>query len=343
MSVNNNKILAILGATGQQGGSVVNHVLNDPALSAEYTIRALTRDPTSPAAQALQSLTHSKTEIEVVQADITSRDALTSAFKDVHTVFSVTTVSLGPDGINTELATASLIAEVAAEQGVQHFIWSTLPSVSEASGGKYTAVTAFEAKAQAEKYILGLAAQGKFKASFFAAASYMENFASQPFLAPRKRVDGRGEEEWVLARPCAPTVRMPLIAARADVGKFVGALLAEPDKYATTTGEVDADGCRGRVVSGAEGLYSFEEIVRIASAATGKKIVYEQVSLEQFKDSLKMLPLNLGDMFAEGYAAYGETGYFGSDTDTTVEWGVKQARGKLTTLEEFFAANPWVF
>jgi 2-keto-3-deoxy-6-phosphogluconate aldolase len=47
------KILTIFGATGTQGGSVIDAVRADPALSKEYTIRGVTRDVTKPAAKAL--------------------------------------------------------------------------------------------------------------------------------------------------------------------------------------------------------------------------------------------------------------------------------------------------
>ncbi|KAJ1323591.1 NmrA family NAD(P)-binding protein [Microdochium nivale] len=339
------KTLAVLGATGHQGGSVVDFVLNDPVLSDEYLIRALTRDPSSPAAKALLSDGGDISNIEVVQADVTDPASLSAAFRDVHTVFAVTTPTLGPDAVKTEYNTATLIADIAAEQGVQHFIWSTLPNISEASGGQYTGVTPFDAKAKAEGYIRGLAQQGKFRASFFAAGSYMENFQDQPFLAPTRRPADKwaveGEEEWVLSRPCAPDARVPLIAAKADVGKFVGAILAEPDKYATNTGAAQADG-RGRTLCAATATYSFEEVAQIASKATGKKIVYEQISLDQFRESLAGLPLNLGDIFVDAYAAYGVTGYFGKDAEEEVKWAVQQVRGKLATLEEFFVERPWV-
>jgi uncharacterized protein YbjT (DUF2867 family) len=49
------KILTVFGATGNQGGSVVRAILNDPALSKEFKIRGITRDVSKPAAKALAS------------------------------------------------------------------------------------------------------------------------------------------------------------------------------------------------------------------------------------------------------------------------------------------------
>ena len=47
------KIITVFGATGNQGGSVIKHVLADPTLSKEFKIRAITRDSSKPAAKAL--------------------------------------------------------------------------------------------------------------------------------------------------------------------------------------------------------------------------------------------------------------------------------------------------
>lgn len=47
------KVLAVIGATGKQGGSVINSVLGDPKAATRFSVRALTRDTSKPAAQEL--------------------------------------------------------------------------------------------------------------------------------------------------------------------------------------------------------------------------------------------------------------------------------------------------
>ena len=49
------KLLTVFGATGNQGGAVIKTILGDPELSKEYKLRAVTRDPSKPAAEDLKS------------------------------------------------------------------------------------------------------------------------------------------------------------------------------------------------------------------------------------------------------------------------------------------------
>lgn len=81
------KLLVVFGATGNQGGSVVEYVINDPELSKEYKVRAITRDVNKPAAQDLQ-----KKGVEVVAADQDDKESLKSAY--VSLVFLSQNVSL---------------------------------------------------------------------------------------------------------------------------------------------------------------------------------------------------------------------------------------------------------
>ncbi len=211
------KILAVFGATGKQGSSVVNYVLNDPELSQQYRIRAITRDVNSEKAKQLK-----QKKVEVVQGDTLNRVSLQTALTGVHTVYAMTVPSFGPDAVEAEYNSAKTIADVAVEKGAHYIIFSTLPSVREISGGKYTNVTPFDAKAKAEQYIRGL----PIKSAFCSLGSFMENLQSQTFLAPQPSPDGT----WVMFRPISSKAQLPLIDAVGDTGKFVGAILAEPEK-----------------------------------------------------------------------------------------------------------------
>lgn len=69
------KVLTVFGATGNQGGSVIKHILADPQLSKEFTIRGVTRDKSRPAAQALAK---QGVELVVVRPSLDSKAYLPS-------------------------------------------------------------------------------------------------------------------------------------------------------------------------------------------------------------------------------------------------------------------------
>ncbi|CAI7637241.1 unnamed protein product [Penicillium glandicola] len=79
------KLITIFGATGNQGGSIIDAILADNQLSKEFKIRGITRDTTKKSAQEL-----AKRGVDVVSADLGSVESLTAAWKGSHTVFLVT-------------------------------------------------------------------------------------------------------------------------------------------------------------------------------------------------------------------------------------------------------------
>lgn len=305
------KILAVFGATGQQGSSVINHVLSDPELSNQYQIRAITRDIHSPSAKKLAE------KVEVAQGDVTERASLKIVLAGVHTIFAMTAPDFGPHAVEVEYNNGKNMADIAVEMGVQYIIFSTLPSVSDISGGKYTKVTAFDAKAKIEQYIRGLPIQS----AFVSLGSFMENFQAQTFLAPQLAADGT----WVMSRHTTPKVKFPLLNAVADTGKFVGVILAESDKY------------EGKTFCAATKFYTLDEIVAALSKSSGKTIVYNQIGTEEFKRSLPFA----ADIFAEGFSFQEEYGYWGPESEEAVAWAVENVPGRLTTLEEFLEMHPY--
>jgi uncharacterized protein YbjT (DUF2867 family) len=305
------KLLVVFGATGQQGGSVIHTVLNDPELSKQYTIRGVTRDPTSPKAQTLKG-----NGVDIVQADVDDEASIPPTLEGVHTVFLMGAPSFNPAWKGSEWAQGKAIADAAVAQGAQYIIFSTLPNVKVLSGGKYTKVMGFDIKAKVEDYIRKLPIQS----AFFAPGSFMQNWLSN--MQPQKSTDG----EYYVERHVSPQTQLPLIDTAGDTGKFVGAILAEPDKY------------EGKVFCAATRLYSMVEIAQIISKVTGKNVHYRQVTEEEVLT--KLPPTPMGPMLVEMMSYQQDFGYYGPMTKELVAWAVEHARGEPVTFEEFLEKNP---
>jgi uncharacterized protein YbjT (DUF2867 family) len=112
------KIIAVIGATGAQGGSLVRAIVGDP--SGGFTARAITRNVNSDKAKELGKL-----GAEVVAADTDDAASLEKAFAGAHGAFCVTAYweHFSPE---KELAQAQNMAKAAKRAGVKHVVWSTL-------------------------------------------------------------------------------------------------------------------------------------------------------------------------------------------------------------------------
>lgn len=303
------RVLVIFGATGQQGGSVLSHVLNDAELSKQYSIRAITRDPSSASAQELK-----KKDVDVVGADLTDKSSLHVAMKGAHTVFALTAPSFGPNAKVQEVTQGKALADAAVAESVQYIIFSTLPHVSTISGGKYTKVNGFDAKAEIQAYIQTL----PIRSAFFAPGSFMQN--CQTVMLPHPT----GSGTYVIARHVSPLTQLPLIDTVGDSGKYVGAILAEPDKY------------EGKTFCAATALYSMEEIAQAISKASGKTVTYEQIPEETFRQGLPPW----GDQLIEMMNYQQDFGYYGPQTKELVAWASENAHGKVHIFEDYLAKNP---
>lgn len=136
------KIITVFGATGNQGGSVVEAILADPTLSKEFKIRGITRDVSKPASKALADR-----GVEMTTADLNSKDSVTAALKDSHSVFLVTNY-WETASKEVELTQGKNVADVSKELNVQHLIFSTLINVTKASNGRYPNVPHFDGKSE---------------------------------------------------------------------------------------------------------------------------------------------------------------------------------------------------
>ena len=306
------KLLVVFGATGNQGSSVIRHVLASPYLSKEYRIRAITRDSSSHQAKQLTAL-----QVDVVSGDVNDSDNLFQILSGAHTVFGMTTTNYaGPHG-HDEVQQGRNIVDAAIQAEAQYLVWSTLPSPTAISSGKYTKVTSFDAKAQVEEYIR----TKPIRNSFLAPGSFMQNFATvmKPLPSPSK--DG----SYVIARPVAPSAKLPLLDIGGDTGAFVAALLTDPVKF------------EGKTICGASALYTMEEQAELISQATGKLVRYQQVPEDIYRS---YLPPDSTDELTEMLLYQEEFGYYGADTEKLVKESVNDAIGEPVSFQRFLQQNP---
>jgi uncharacterized protein YbjT (DUF2867 family) len=152
-----NEIIAVTGATGQQGRAVAKKLLAEG-----WTVRALTRDPNKPAAQELKSL-----GAEILPGDMDQRAELDAAFKDAYGVFSVQNFWLPNVGFEGEVRQGEAVADAANAAKVQHLVYSSVGSAHRGMGQKH-----FESKWIIEQYIHGL----ELPYTILRPAAFMENY-----------------------------------------------------------------------------------------------------------------------------------------------------------------------
>jgi uncharacterized protein YbjT (DUF2867 family) len=180
------KIIAVLGATGAQGGGLARAILDDA--EGPFRLRALTRNPTSDAARAL-----AEAGAEVVEADMDDADSLRRAFDGAHGVFAVTNFweHFSPE---KELEQAGNIVTAAKDAGVHHVIWSTLEDTRlqvpldddrmPTLQGKYK-VPHFDAKGEAN----ALFEEAGVPTTYFHASFYWDNLIHFG-MGPQRGEDG---------------------------------------------------------------------------------------------------------------------------------------------------------
>ena len=180
----NSKVIAVVGSTGAQGGSLARAILADPA--GGFACRAITRDPNKDKARALAAK-----GAEVVKADLDDVDSLRKAFGGAYGAFCVTNF-WEHFSAEKEKAQARNLADAAKASGLKHVIWSTLEDTRKlmAPGDKRMPmlqekyrVPHFDAKAEADEFFAGL------PVTYLVTSFYWDNIYAFG-LAPKKGDDG---------------------------------------------------------------------------------------------------------------------------------------------------------
>lgn len=205
---------AVIGATGQQGGAVV-----DALLPAGRAVRALVRDLGSVKSRALADR-----GVTLVRADQEDPDSMVEALRGVAALFMMTTFA-GPKGTEGEVEHGRAIADAAVRAGVPRVVYSSVGGAERSTG-----VPHFDSKRRVEEHLMTVIA-----ASFVRPTFFMENLT---------RLLGSGEGDFVMRLPMPGTVPVQMVAVR-DIGVVAAALLIDP-----TVIEGDAIEIAGDVLTG---------------------------------------------------------------------------------------------
>lgn len=184
------KLIVVVGATGTQGGSVVDAFIN---LSTPWRIRGLTRDATSRKAQALAAKSG---KIEVVSADLNDLSSLKKAFVGATAVFGVTNfwaiyanqenrkrVSEGQKYVQwcadqEEQQGKNIFEAAASVPTLERLVYSSLTDFEKWTKGKYRGVVHFNSKARAAEWAQNQLPEVWVKTSIIQVGVYLTNFTN---------------------------------------------------------------------------------------------------------------------------------------------------------------------
>ena len=269
------KVIAVLGATGAQGGGLARAILADE--SGEFAVRALTRKVDSDKAKALAA-----SGAEVVAADLDDYESLKKAFAGAYGVFAVTNFweHFSPE---KETAQAGSIAKAAKETNVQHTIWSTLEDTRKwipiddnrmpTLGGKYK-VPHFDSKGEADKHFIDL----NLPVTLLLTSFYWENFIYFG-MGPKKGEDGK----LALSMPLGDKKLTGM--AVEDIGKSAYAIFKKGNEFIGKTVGISGDNLTGK------------EMADSFAKALGQDVVYNAVPFEVYRGLGFDGAEDLGNMF----------------------------------------------
>ncbi len=269
------KIIAVMGATGAQGGGLVRAIQNDQG--GGFQARAVTRDANSAKAKELAA-----SGVEVVAANADDPESLKRAFKGAYGAYCVTFYweHFSPE---KEMAQAAAMADAAKQAGLQHAIWSTLEDTRKwvplsddrmpTLMGKYK-VPHFDAKGASNLLFTEL----KVPTTFLLTSYYWENFIYFG-AGPSKGPDGT----LAITYPMGDK-KLPGIATE-DIGKCAYGIFKRGGEFVGKT-----VGIAGEHLTGAQ-------MAAALTKALGQEVRYNDVPPEVYRGFGFPGAEDLGNMF----------------------------------------------
>jgi uncharacterized protein YbjT (DUF2867 family) len=304
------KIIAVVGATGQQGGGLARAILDDP--DGGFTLRALTRDPNSAAAKELAAR-----GAQVVAANLDDEASVRDALKGAYGAFFVTAYWEYND-VTREQAQARNLANGAAANDLRHVIWSTLPDTRDhipldddrapTLMGGYK-VPHFDSKAEADEYFR----EAGVPTTFLSTTFYFDGFLD--FMRPTRGEDGKLSINLPMGEAALPGI------AAEDIGRVAYAILQRGEEFVGRTISVSGENLTGAQYAAA------------LSKELGEEVVYRPSSLAE----VRAWPVPGADDFANMFYYYAEhEEFFAGARDPEF---VRTIHPGLQDFATFLAAN----
>jgi len=255
------KIIVVFGATGAQGGGLAHAILNDPA--SEFSVRAVTRDPSSDKAKALAAL-----GADVVAGDVDDAASLAAALQGAYGAFFVT-FFWAHFSAEKETQEAKSFAAASKSAGLKHVIWSTLEDVRNyvplddksmpTLHGQYK-VPHFDGKGEGDQYFT----EAGVPVTFMLASYYWDNLIYFG-MGPKRGEDGKLSITFPMGDK-----KMAGISAE-DIGKCAYGIFKAKEKYI------------GKRVGIAGDQLSIAEMAAAMSDALGEGVQYNEVSPDEYR------------------------------------------------------------
>ena len=266
---NGDKTVLITGATGQQGGAVIRHML-----AKGWNLRALTRNTNSDTAL---SLAHQG--VEVAQGDLEDLPSLERAAHGVYGIYSVQ--NFWKVGAKREVQQGKNLADVAKKAGVEHFVYSSVGGAERNSGIGHWAT-----KWEIEQYIrqLGL------PATMIRPAAFMENYYLEqteigvPTFLPQISILQGKFVDAVRADKPYQTITVD------DIGAFVALAFDRPEEFISQALEI----------AGSE--LTNPQAAAVFSRVLGKPVEFEELPLPVVRSVL-------GEEYYQMYRWFNEEGF----------------------------------
>ncbi|WP_227272373.1 NmrA/HSCARG family protein [Roseobacter weihaiensis] len=235
--------IVVAGATGKQGGAVAHHLLQNG-----HAVRALTRSPDKPAAQAL-----AQKGAELVQADLEDRASLDEALKGAAGLYSVQ--DFLEAGVEAEVRQGKNLTAAAAASDVEHIVYTGASTMDRNTGVPHLD----------SKWIIETEIRNSGKPwTVFRPAAFMDNWEWE-----RESI----EESGAIHYPMRPEMPYAQIACD-DIGRMVVLAFEQPGFWANKAAPITAD------------ISTMTEVAETLGRVLGRDVEYRRTSYEEAEQAM---------------------------------------------------------